>query len=162
SDAAKLKVLRKLILYWDGQWFLKVVDRYGLEEAIALNSRVRTSFGRIEMRTMLQTLGKEKAEGLENALRIVATYGQVLVGTRVKSEYFTRGRQARVTVNACAAYEGARSAGLSRADQACVACETLWQAWLETLLPGRAITVDYPLRLGKGDARCEFVITAAE
>ncbi len=128
SDAAKLKVLRKLMLYWDGQWFLKVVDRYGLEDA----------------------------------LRSVATYGQVLMGTRVKSEYFTQGRQARVTVNVCAAYEGARSAGLSRADQACVACETIWPAWLETLLPGRAIAVDYPLRLGKGDARCEFVITAAE
>ncbi len=128
SDAAKLKVLRKLMLYWDGQWFLKVVDRYGLEDA----------------------------------LRIVATYGQVLMGTRVKSKYFTQGRQARVTVNVCAAYEGARLARLSRADQACVACETIWQAWFETLLPGRAITVDYPLRLGKGDARCEFVITAAE
>ncbi|MEW6233053.1 MAG: hypothetical protein AB1566_12175 [Chloroflexota bacterium] len=62
SDAAKLKVLQKLMLYWDGQWYLKVVDRYGLEEAIALNRRVRTAFGRIEMRTMLQALRLGKGD----------------------------------------------------------------------------------------------------
>ena len=31
SDADQVKMLRKLLLYWDGQWFLNAVDAYGLE-----------------------------------------------------------------------------------------------------------------------------------
>ncbi len=31
SDKAKVDMLRKLALFWDGQWFLKTVDEIGLE-----------------------------------------------------------------------------------------------------------------------------------
>ncbi|MGB3905454.1 MAG: hypothetical protein WBB22_11060, partial [Anaerolineae bacterium] len=53
-EANKVRMLRKLALYWDGQWFLQSVQKFGLEEAIELNALVRTAFGRIEMRTMLK------------------------------------------------------------------------------------------------------------
>ena len=49
SGDQQARMLRRLMLYWDGQWFLKAVEAFGLEEAIALNARVRASFGRIEM-----------------------------------------------------------------------------------------------------------------
>lgn len=53
SDKIKIDMLRKLALFWDGQWFLKTVDEVGLEAAIRLNAKVRIAFGRIEMRTLL-------------------------------------------------------------------------------------------------------------
>jgi hypothetical protein len=141
SDKVKVDMLRKMVLFWDGQWFLKTVDEFGLEAAIRLNARVRTAFGRIEMRILLRALGKRRADDLADAIRLVDTYGEVLMG------------------GGCAAYAGARMARLDRVDQACVACETLWDAWFEVLLPDTLVTVRYPMRQGKGDPHCHFIIT---
>jgi hypothetical protein len=158
-DAAQVQMLRKLMLYWDGQWFLKTVEAFGLEAAIDLNARVRASFGRIEMRILLKTVGKSQADDLPDALRLLETYASTFMGGGVRADFVMVGKgQAEVIVRRCAAYEGAKQAALPRQDQACVACETLWHAWLETLLPGVQIEVDYPLRLGKGDQVCRFVV----
>jgi hypothetical protein len=151
-------MLHKLALYWDGQWFLKTVERFGLEAGIELNARVRSSFGRIEMRTMLQALGKKQADDLADALRIVATHGELLLGEGIRADYRLESDHAEVMVRACAAYEGAKLAWLPRVDQACVACETLWLSWFQTLLPEAEIRVEYPMRQGKGDPYCRFVI----
>ena len=59
-----LRLLGRLMLAWDGQWFLKVVETCGMEKAVELNARVRTSFGRIEMREFLRAKGREGAESL--------------------------------------------------------------------------------------------------
>jgi hypothetical protein len=154
-------MLRKLLLFWDGQWFLKVVDAFGLDAAIDVNARVRSSFGRIEMRTLLKTLGKRQAHDLPDAIHLLETYAEVFMGGTLRAEFtaLDAGR-AEVIVRRCAAYEGAKRAGLPRQDQACIACENLWSAWLETLLPGSETAVDYPQRLGMGDPRCRFVLEA--
>lgn len=153
------RMLRKLILYWDGQWFLKVVETFGLEAAIDLNARVRASFGRIEMRTLLKTVKKSKADDLADALRLLETYSDTFMGNRLRAEFSTLSdHHAEVVVRRCAAYEGAKRAALPRADQACVACENLWDVWLETLLPDVPVEIAYPMRQGKGDAHCHFTI----
>lgn len=157
-DSKKVKMLRKLALYWDGQWFLNSVQKFGLEEAVELNALVRTSFGRIEMRTMLRSLGKKRADDLPDALRMIATHADLLLGSGVKADYLTEDGMARVLVHRCTAFEGAKRANLPRHDQACVTCETLWAAWFEVLLPDAKITVQYPQRQGKGDPICEFII----
>lgn len=152
-------MLRRLMLYWDGQWFLKAVETFGLEAAIDLNARVRTSFGRIEMRLLLKALNKDQADGLADAMDLLSTYADTFMGSGIRAEFTSLDTdQAEVTVRRCAAYEGAKLAGLPRTDQACVACETLWTAWLDTLLPGALTKVQYPERQGKGDAVCHFVI----
>jgi len=153
-------MLRKLALYWDGQWFLKTVDEFGLEAGIRMNARVRAAFGRIEMRTMLKALGKKQADDLVDAMEIVAAYGDVLMGGALRAEHTVlTPERAEVLIRRCAAYEGARRAGLPRVDQACVACETLWGAWLETLLPDATLRVECPMRQGKGDPYCHFIVT---
>jgi hypothetical protein len=158
SDADKVKMLRKLALFWDGQWFLHSVERFGLEEAIALNAAVRTAFGRIEMRTMLKALGKKEADDLTDAVRMIATHSDLLLGRGVRAEYETRDHDARIIVRRCAAFEGAKRANLPRQDQACVTCETLWDAWFRVLLPDAEISVEYPQRQGMGDRVCEFLV----
>ncbi len=159
SDAEQAQMLRKLILYWDGQWFLKTTEAIGLDAAIALNARVRASFGRIEMRLLLKALGKSQADDLADALHLLETYAEAFLAKGIRAEFASLGSdRAEVIVRRCAAYEGARQAALARADQACVACETLWQVWLETLLPGIQAEVEYPMRQGKGDPICRFVL----
>jgi hypothetical protein len=160
SDAQQAQMLGKLMLFWDGQWFLKAVDAFGLDAAIELNARVRTSFGRIEMRTLLKAVGKKKADDLPDAMRLLETYAQAFMRGRLRAEFAAlRDDQAQVVVSRCAAYEGAKLAALPRQDQACVACETLWDAWLETLLPGMEWDIQFPKRLGKGDPVCKFIAT---
>jgi hypothetical protein len=159
SDREQAQMLRKLILYWDGQWFLKSAEAFGLEEAIALNAKVRASFGRIEMRTLLKTMGKAQADDLPDAMQLLDTYAGAFMGGTLRARFVAVGPdQAEVRIRRCAAYEGAKRAGLPRQDQACVACETVWGAWLEVLLPGKEVAVDYPQRMGKGDESCRFVI----
>ncbi len=161
SDKTKVNMLRKLALYWDGQWFLNTVEEFGLEAGIKMNARVRTAFGRIEMRTLLKAVKKKRADDLMDAMSLLETYSEVLMGNRLRAEFSTRAEErAEVLVHRCAAYEGAKLAGLERVDQACVACETLWKTWLETLLPDVPMEVQYPMRQGKGDAHCRFIITA--
>jgi hypothetical protein len=159
TEAQQAHMLRKLMLFWDGQWFLKTVDAFGLDAAIDLNARVRASFGRIEMKTLLKTLSKPRAGDLYDAMRLLDTYAGAFMGGTLRAEFAAlEPDHAEVTVRRCAAYEGAKRAGLPRVDQACVACETVWNAWLETLLPGVQVDVDYPMRMGKGDRLCRFVI----
>ena len=160
SDAEQAQMLGKLMLFWDGQWFLKAVDAFGLDAAIELNARVRTSFGRIEMRTLLKAVGKRRADDLPDAMRLLETYAQAFMRGRLRAEFAVLSDdQAQVVVSRCAAYEGAKLAALPRQDQACVACETLWNAWLETLLPGMEWDVQFPMRQGKGDPVCKFLAT---
>jgi hypothetical protein len=151
-------MLRKLALFWDGQWFLRSAEMFGLEEAIALNAAVRTAFGRIEMRTMLKALGKKEADNLADAVRMIATHSELLLGQGLRADFEVGARQARVVVRRCAAYEGAKRANLPRHDQACITCETLWDAWFKVLLPSTDIRVRYPRRQGMGDTVCEFVV----
>jgi hypothetical protein len=160
SDAEQARMLRKLMLYWDGQWFLKTAEAFGLDAAIELNAQVRASFGRIEMRTLLKAVGKQRADDLPDTMRLLETYAKAFMGGRLRAEFSVLGdKQAEVVVRRCAAYEGAKLAALPRQDQACVACETLWNAWLETLMPGIEWDIQFPMRQGKGDPVCRFIAT---
>jgi hypothetical protein len=152
-------MLRKLILFWDGQWFLKTVEAFGLDAAIDLNARVRASYGRIEMRTMLKAARKRRANDLPDAVSLLQAYSEAFMGTRLRAEFLAiNERRAEVLVRRCAAYEGAKLARLPRADQPCIACEGLWPAWFETLLPGAKLSIDWPMRQGLGDPHCRFII----
>jgi hypothetical protein len=159
SHADQVQILRKLLLYWDGQWFLKTADTFGLDAAVDLNARVRASFGRIEMRTLLKAVGKRRADDLADAMDLLATYGALFMGGALRAEFaVVCPHRAEVKVSRCAAYEGARLADLPRTDQACVACETLWAVWLETLLPGSGVQASLPMRQGQGDPYCQILI----
>jgi predicted hydrocarbon binding protein len=108
---------------------------------------------------MLKAVGKKEADSLADAMRLLETYLSVLMGNRLRATFgVLSDAEATVTVTRCAAFEGARRVSLPRVDQACVACEGLWPAWLDVLLPGRTIAVEFPMRQGKGDRHCEFHI----
>lgn len=159
SDNDQVELLRKLMLYWDGQWFLKSAEQFGLEAAIDLNARVRASFGRIEMRLLLKAIGKPRADDLPDALRLLESYAEAFMGARLRAEFIAlSSEKAEIVVSRCAAYEGAKQAALPRVDQACIACETLWNAWLEILLPDDPIRIEILQQQGKGAPVCQFLV----
>jgi hypothetical protein len=163
SAEEQVHMLRRLMLYWDGQWFLKAVDAFGLDAAVDLNARVRASFGRIEMRLLLKAVGMTSAADLPDAMRLIDLYTQTFLGKAIQAEFVAvEKHRSQVNVRRCAAYEGAKLAALPRDDQACVACEGLWSAWLAILLPGAQINVDCSLCQGKGDPMCSFFFALSD
>ena len=153
-----LWALPRLMLAWDGQWFLKVHDEFDWKTAARLNARVRAAFGRIEMRVMLQALGKRRADDLHDAVRILRTYIERVFAAGFVGDFRIAGDQLDIFVTTCAAWEGAKRAALERTDQACIACEGIWGVWLETLLPDREVVLDIPERMGYGDPRCHIAL----
>ncbi len=158
----QVEMLGRLMLAWDGQWFLKVVERFGLEAGIETNARVRAAFGRIEMRETLRALGRRQAESLADAGAILVAYMRAFMGRRMQAEMTVHEDRMEVTVHKCAAYQGARLAGLARVDQACVACEALWPAYMAALLPDTPVAVELPRRQGWGDETCLIIVTIAD
>lgn len=153
-----IHVLPRLMLAWDGQWFLKAYDEFDWETATRLNARVRAAFGRIEMRAMLRALGRRRADDLPDAVRVLRTYVEGVFAAGFVGDYRVDGDRLDAFVTTCAAWEGAKRAALERTDQACIACETLWLAWFKTLLPNRQIVFDMQGRMGYGDSCCHFVL----
>ena len=78
DEAAAL--LGKLMLAWDGQWFLKVAESCGLDKAVELNARVRASFGRIEVREYFKALGISSARSVREAVELLGRLQESLSG----------------------------------------------------------------------------------
>jgi len=97
------------------------------------------------MRQLLKTLGKSQADDLADAVHLPETCAETFMGTGLRAEFLFQGpHRAEVIVHRCAAYTGAKRAALPRADLACIACETLWDTWLETLMPDLQVEVQFP------------------
>jgi hypothetical protein len=160
---ARAQVMAGLALAWDGQWFLKVYDKYGWDAAAELNIRTRHAFGRIEMRNTLLALGKKKANTLQDALEVWQAYFRMFGADRgaFVGDYSIESDTLAVTVHKCAAWEGAKRAKLGKDVQACLTCEHLWQAWFGTLLPDHDVNQEVITRMGFGDPQCRFRVTAA-
>jgi hypothetical protein len=153
-------MLAFLAMAWDGQWFLKTYDEYGWDAAARLNARVRAAFGRIEMRRMLRALGKQAADDLADAARIIQTYFREVLAAGFDAEFIAEGEYVEVIVTRCAALSGAKRAKLKRYDQACVACPGLWQAYVDVLLPDTPVEIEVREQMGHGAPKCHVVIYA--
>lgn len=154
---AAVKLLGKLMLAWDGQWFLKTAEACGLEKGVELNARVRSSFGRIEIREFLKAKGHSGARSLREAVDLLHEYQQIFLGEGMAAEWEVAGDTVTVSVSRCSPQEGAGKAGL-RPDTPCVACETVWAAWLETAWPGSRWETDIQASMGRGAKSCRIVL----
>lgn len=157
SSEAAIKLLGKLMLAWDGQWFLKTAEACGLEKAVALNAKVRYSFGRIEIREFLKAKGSGGAATLEEAVSLLEEYQHLFLGEGMAAAWETDGDTVTVSVSRCTPQEGAAKAGL-RPDTPCVACETVWNAWLETAFPGSRWSTNVAAARGRGASTCKIVL----
>ncbi len=159
----KIAMFSRLLLAWDGQWFLKTVAAVGLDAAIDQNARVRTSFARIEMREFLKELHLKRAKDLEQAILIMGAYSDLFGGNRIQADWeVTDEHSLKIEVRRCPAVEGAMKAGLPRSDQPCIACERLWPTWLSVLLPDVQWTCQIPEAIGRGAKACRILVKGVE
>ena len=107
---------------------------------------------------MLRALDKRYADDVSDAVRILRTYISEVFAARFEGDFRVSGDRLDAYVTKCAAWEGARRAALERADQACIACEELWIAWLKTLLTNWRVQFDIHWRIGYGDPRPHLVL----
>lgn len=149
------RMLGRLMLSWDGQWFLKVAEACGLDKAVELNARVRASFAKIEMRELMRAEGVEAVRDLHHAVELLMDYQRVFLGEGMAAEPIVEGGTVRVGVTRCRPQEGAGKAGL-RPDTPCIACQRLWNTWLESLLPGTRWETEIRSSLGRGASACEI------
>ena len=156
----KARLLALLAMAWDGQWFLKVYDEYGWDAAARLNARVRAAFGRIEMQRMLRALGKPAADDFEDAGQIVQAYFRNVLAAGFDAEFASDDDRVEIVVTRCAALSGSKRAGLERHDQACIACQGLWQVYFDVLLPDTSVEVELAEQMGRGAPRCRITICA--
>lgn len=156
-----LAMLGRLMLAWDGQWFLKTAEACGLQKAVELNARVRRSFARIEVREYLAALGRGPASDLQEAARLLTAYSRLFLGDGMDGEWKVEGGTAEIAVTRCRPQDGARRAGL-KPDTPCIACEGLWGAWLEAILPGTAWETRIEAARGRGADTCRIVVRRKE
>ncbi|KFD41521.1 hypothetical protein HX99_05905 [Peptococcaceae bacterium SCADC1_2_3] len=153
-ETTKSELLSKLMLAWDGQWFLKVVEEFGLEYGLKLNTRVRLAFARIEMRSLLEALNKKRADNFEEAIRIIIYYCREVLNISSQHEIEIVNHSTTIKVTFCPILENCRRANLPRYDQACLGCPQLWQEWLKTLLPEEKCYVQAVKQMGRNDEFC--------
>ncbi|HEX2914233.1 MAG TPA: hypothetical protein VH186_25765 [Chloroflexia bacterium] len=144
----QLDILRWMIYSLDGQWLARTSAVYGPEEASKLNTRVRASFGKLEMKALLALLGKKQAANLSDAAEMLKAYFTLAFGERgfqgqFKPVIASPGGSARleVEVQKLVALESLKKAAQQAKEDPALACELLWNSWLETLLPEASLQI---------------------
>lgn len=155
-------LMRRLLMAWDGQWFLKVTEKFGIEVAIDLNVRVRRSFARIEMREALRDAKIfRNLFSMEEAMAFLWNYLKVGNDGEIVADYEVNDSNSLINVFWCPAFEGAKKAQLERQDQACISCSGMWNAWIAKLfeIDESLIEVKIDKMLSKGDCHCSIRIS---
>jgi hypothetical protein len=148
------EALRWLMYAWDGQWQAHAAALYGPVEAARLSMRVRSAFGKAEMRALLALVGKERAANLADAAEMLEAYFNFawgeggFQGRFLPLETAANG-MARLTVQVkkMIGLEALKKAAQAAGEDPRLPYELLWQAWLETLLPDQQTQVT--ARLGE-------------
>ncbi len=157
SEEEARRLLGRLMLAWDGQWFLKVAEACGLPKAVELNARVRASFGRIEIREYLKALDRPPASSVEEAVRLLDGYNRIFLGEGMAARWVVGETGLEVRVTRCFPQEGAGKAGL-RPDTPCIACQRVWASWLEIALPGTIWSTEVREAMGRGARSCLILL----
>jgi len=161
DSSSKVRMLQQLALAWDGQWFLKTSEKYGTDEAVALNQTVGRSCQRLVARMSLKAWKAEKAADFEDAGRMVRGLLDWSLGPLWKSDFEIAKDSIRIEVFRCPVFEGAKQANLERTDQSCLNCAVAWSNWIDVLLPGQEVKVTHLSKISEGSNSCLIRIEKA-
>jgi len=155
SLATKNFILQMCWAQHDGQWFLKTMKRFGVEEGNILNQEVISSMGKIEARHILNALGIKKGTvtTIPEIFKIMNTFMDVIIPKVMKFRFEVDSeKQGRGIVKKCFIWEEVKKAkGEKKYD---CACNVRHYGWMEALGIKGKIT---PLsRFPDGDNKCEF------
>ncbi len=152
----QLEMLRWLMLAWDGQWLARATAMYSPEEAGKLHTRVRTAYGKLEMRVLLNILGKERAASLSDAGEMLQTFFGLISGEQNYEGKFWPvqagtggGAHLQIEITRMTSLATLKKAAENAHESPGLACELLWSSWLETLLPGAQLQVNMRSQAGR-------------
>ena len=154
DHSSKIRMLQHLALAWDGQWFLKSSEKFGMKQAIILNQTVGKSVQRLVARMSLKAWKMKKALDFEDAGRMIRGILDWSQGHSWKTNFEIARESINIEVIRCPLYEGAKQANLERIDQACLNCEEVWSIWIDTLLPGQKVNAKHLSKMSEGTNSC--------
>jgi hypothetical protein len=67
------EILRNVWVLHDARWFIKTIEKYGLDAANELNQTVIRSMGKTEIKTLMSGSGVEKIEDIDQLTSLIAT-----------------------------------------------------------------------------------------
>jgi len=161
DSSSKVRMLQKLALAWDGQWFLKTSEKCGIDEAVALNQKVARACQRLVARMSLEAWKVEKAADFEDAGRMVRALLEWSLGSLWKTDFKIAKDSIRIEVYLCPVFEGAKQANLERTDQACLNCAEAWSVWFDAFLSGQEVKVAHLSKMSEGSRSCLIQIEKA-
>jgi len=159
EDSVIADYLRRAYFAVDGLWFVKVEERLGFDEAIALDRRVWSVLAKIEARQARALLGLEEGRITDMAKALELKFTAERYGYTIRSE--TR-RRVEIKVTACPWLELLRKSGREHlADAVGMAiCPEEYRTWADEFDPG--ITVSLPRRLCAGDESCRLILESSQ
>jgi len=139
----------------DGQWFLKLKKKFGIEKANNLNEKVIRSMGKIEARHIINALGIRKGDtkSIPQLFKIFNTFMEVLIPKVMKFKFFTKSENEGVAiVDKCFIWKEVQKS--KKEEEYICACNYRHRGWLEAIeIKGEIIPEK---RISKGDDMCKF------
>ncbi|MGC8862262.1 MAG: DUF6125 family protein [Armatimonadota bacterium] len=151
SDAQIADFLRRSYFALDGLWFVKLEERHGFEEAMALDEAVWEVMSKIQARKAREILGIEgsSVEELARAFQLK------LAGEGHEYDIEVSPREAVVTVRVCPWYEILKSSGRTQIAEVIAdrICKRELAGWAKEF--GGGIDVAFDGRLCVESDRCD-------
>jgi len=155
SLASQKFILQMCFAQMDGQWFLKMIRKYGLKDANEMNKRVISSMGKIEARHLLNALRIKKGaiNSIPEVFKIMNTFMDVLIPKIMKFRFEVLSETEGLgIVKKCFIWEEVKKSG-RESEHEC-ACNSRHYGWLEAIgVNGDIIRVK---RFPDGDDICIF------
>ncbi|MDB5081271.1 MAG: hypothetical protein JWP00_3195 [Chloroflexi bacterium] len=158
------EVLRWLMSALDSQWQARTLALYGPVETARLSTRVRSAFGKVEMKALLALVNKERAANLADAVELLETFFTFVWGERGYQGRFlpldtVSSGMTRLTIHVqrMTALDSLKKAAQAAGEDPALPCEMLWSAWFETLLPDQQIQVTARLSEGYDEFQIDML-----
>lgn len=146
-------ILQMCMAQWDGQWYLKSKKEFGNEKANELNQRVVSSFGRIEAKHILNSLGIQKGTitTIPEIFKIMNTIMDTMIPKIMKFKFVVHSdSEGDGVVKKCFIWEEVKKAKAEK-EHVC-ACTFRHRGWLDSMgVDGEIIHVK---RFCDGDNEC--------
>ena len=146
-------ILQMCMAQWDGQWFLKTKKEFGNEKANEMNQLVVSSFGRIEAKHVLNSLGIKKGtiKTIPEVFKIINTIMDTMIPKIMKFKFVIHSdHEGDGVVKKCFIWEEVKKAKAEK-EYEC-ACTFRHRGWLDSMgVNGEIIPVK---RFCDGDDEC--------
>lgn len=156
SAEQKETVLRDIWIAHDGRWFLKTAGEFGFDAATKLNLAVTKSFGKTEIKRLIQEIGKPEINNIEAFKDIMVIASDIYCPVEHIYEYsIIDENNLSAKILQCYVHKNVSLAGTTEIHQC--AGKNRFISWIEAMeLNG---TVSNSQNTNSCNGECEFIFT---